>query len=179
MTQQETADFKRAQKYGFFTGTYATKDGPGRSWLLWFKREWIFTNDAENPLTYHHPDGYCIRPDNHFLTDWGSVPPVLQFLVPRVFARDRWPKSYAFHDSAYRHKGLWFAMNMHREFTFQKMPRPQIDKLLSTMIKAEGGNKFYSAPIWAGVRIGGWWSFDEIRDRRHPRTVRPPRRFGA
>ena len=53
-------------------------------------------------------------------------------------------------------------------YAFARLPRKDLDKLLALMIKADGGNRFYSAPIYSGVRLGGWWSFDEMRDRRKP-----------
>lgn len=123
---------------------------------------WEFTNDAKNPLTYDDKV-LLVRPDNHFFTDLGSVPRFFQKAVPIWFDRARFPRSYVFHDSAYRHGGHWCASNG-KDFSFVEMTRKQIDQLLRDMILAEGGSKTAARLVYAGVRMGGWASWK----KKHP-----------
>ena len=150
-------DFKRSKKYGYWTGSYRlTPLDEWAGWGLWKRRLYLFENID---LTFHHPQGYKIRPDKKFKTDMGSVPLFLQSLIPVLFAKDRWLREYIMHDSAYAHGGLWVALNGCEDYTFLKMQRPQVDDLLSLTIKAGGGSCVSSGPIWLGVRAGGWASF--------------------
>lgn len=138
-----------------FAGTYALDphhwDGG------WFgKQIFEFTNNPDNPLTCELR-GNLYRPDNHFFTDMGSVPKALQLLCPKWFAKDRYPLSYIYHDSAYRHGGHWVAApgNWH----FIPMTRKQVDNVLREMIILEGGGRANARTIWLGVRAGGWASW--------------------
>jgi len=183
-------EMKRTNKYGYWTGTYDLDPVPLPDWadMPWYKRAWSrltytrlyeFKTNIADPLTFHHPDGYSIRPDHHFITDMGSVPKKLQGLAPWLFSKDLWLKAYILHDAAYAHAGLWFdAAYAHAglwfakkdllEYAFCKMQRDRVDDLLSTMIKASGGTFLSSGPIWFGVEIGGWASFGkgDIRHRK-------------
>jgi len=162
----------RKGKYGYWTGAYRLNpiDTPDWFAMPWYKRIWSrltytrkyeFINSKRFPLTFHHPDGYLVRPDNHFVTDMGSVPKKLQGLVPWLFAKDLWLRDYILHDSGYKHGGLWFAKHDVTIYIFCKMPRSRVDELLDLTIHASGGSCISSAPIWAGVRLGGWYNFDK------------------
>ena len=168
----DTTDFKRAKKYGFWTGKYRLDPLPLPDWpsMPWYKRIWSrltytrlyeFENDKKDPLTFNHPEKCLIRPDAHFTTDMGSVPKKLQGLIPWLFAKDLWLKDYILHDSGYAHGGLWFAKRDKEIFTFCKLRRSVVDNLLALSIKASGGGCFSSGPIWFGVMMGGWLSYDK------------------
>ena len=166
----------RIGKYGYWTGKFRLDPIiPDWSGMSWYKKAWKrlnytalyeFINDPDDPRTYHHPDGYLVRPDNHFITDMGSVPKILQGLLPILFSKDLWLGDYCMHDSGYKHGGLWFAKHDVTVFIFCKMPRSRVDEMLDITIHASGGGCLSSAPIWFGVRIGGWMSFDK-GDLRH------------
>lgn len=155
MTEQE-----RRAKFGHFTGyAHYAEAGHASHLFFWFKPLWWFDNRTNDPLTFHHPDGYKLRPNNRFETDFGSVPFTLQTLCPRLFSSFRWRKAYPIHDSGYMEQGLWYAEEGEREFHFVEYSRSEIDEVLDLAIKAEGGSMVNSAPIWLGVRIGGWWQW--------------------
>lgn len=172
VSKKEIRKLARAKKYGFWTGKYDLDPVPLPDWadMPWYKRIWKrltftrlyeFINDLSDPLTFHHPDGYLVRPDHHFITDMGSVPKKLQGLAPWLFSKDLWLKAYILHDSGYSHGGLWFAKRDVTHFVFCKMPRSRVDDLLSLTIKASGGSCLSSGPIWFGVWMGGWVSYDK------------------
>ena len=139
-----------------FSGKY-TLD-PGGWDGGWFGKEMFeFTNDDADPLTYANAKGQIIRPDHHFRTDMGSVPRTLQSLLPWWFDRFRFPKSYIFHDSGYKHGGHWFAVT--GGWAFKSLTRRCVDDFLHEMILAEGGSTANARTIWAGVRMGGRFSW--------------------
>jgi len=137
-----------------FSGVY---DCPFHHWQGGFfgKEIYEFTNSALDPLTYS--DDIMLRPDNHFMTDLGSVPKLLQATAPIWFAKDRFPRSYIFHDSGYKHSGHWVAVK--GGWHFVKMTRKQVDRYLREMILAEGGSRSAANLVYAGVRAGGWASW--------------------
>lgn len=139
-----------------FSGTYDL-DPIGWSGGLRGKMLYEFRNSAEDPLTYESQDGMLIRPDNHFITDLGSVPLTLQALIPAMFAKDRWIRSFCNHDSAYLHGGYWLAVA--GGWKFSELTRRQADDMLREMILAEGGGSITARLIWYGVRAGGWASW--------------------
>jgi len=126
------------------------------------KQIYEFNNDPVDPLTYC-AGVRIIRPDQHFLTDMGSVPKTLQYIAPKWFAKDRFPKAYIFHDSGYKHGGHWLAVK--GGWRFFKMTRQMVDELLLDMIIAEGGGEIAANLIYAGVRSGGWLAW---RHRKAP-----------
>lgn len=124
----------------------------------WFgKQLYEFQNYMPDPLTCVLPCMRIVRPDRHFTTDLGSVPKTLQALAPIYFAKDRFPKSYIFHDSHYKHGGGWFAIKGGWEF--RRLTRKQADDILREMVLLEGGSRIAARLIWAGVRAGGWASW--------------------
>jgi hypothetical protein len=120
------------------------------------KQIYEFTNNRRNPLTCQF--GLTLyRPDHHFFTDLGSIPLWLQTKLPKYFAKDRYPLSYLFHDSAYRHKGVWIFAN--GVWEFRSVTRKQADELLYEMLLIEGASKLNAKLIYTGVRLGGWASW--------------------
>jgi len=171
----------RAEKYGHWTGTYELRPIPIPDWsdLPWYKRAWKratytalyeFLNDKVTPLTLMDRKGALWRPDNHLITDMGSVPKRLQGLIPWLFAKDLWLRDYILHDSAYKMGGLW-ASDGTKAFVFVHITRAQADNLLSMSIKASGGGSFSSGPIWLGVRVGGGgsWNKGDLRNTLPPK----------
>jgi hypothetical protein len=150
-------------------------------YLLFFpKMIYEYEADVKHPLTFVHPDGRQFRPDNHFFTDMGSVPRVLQILVPK----DRFLLGFILHDSCYRFKGLWVSGNNGKSFLFTELLRAEADELLRLMAIYDPcpGNWLTSSAVWAGVRIGGWYGWGR-GDERKPKlkgkidNTKPPVSF--
>lgn len=134
-----------------FSGTYELKP---YKWCKKKKRQlYEFTNDPQDPLTYHAHNGFLIRPDQHQITDMGSVPLLLQAFIPSWFSKDRWLAAFIYHDDAYQNHGWWFAV--HGGWKFRQASRKTADKMLYQMVRVLGGSKANAWAIYAGVRIGG------------------------
>lgn len=127
---------------------------------FWGEQIWQFTNSARNPLTY--TEGLVqYRPDRHFFTDLKSTPTMLQAIAPQWFAKDGFPRSTIFHDSAYVHHGVY--VSVHGVFEFRALTRKQADEMLYNMVLAEGGSKTAAMLIYAGVRAGGSKGWNKVR----------------
>lgn len=150
------------------------------TYCLFFKKMiYEFTLHDKWPLMFIHPDGRIFQPDRHFLTDMGSVPRILQGVVPK----DRFIGFYL-HDSAYRFKGLWVSNNGGMSFRFEEMLRVEVDELLRIMIKYDPvpGNVVLQYGVLAGVRIGGWYGWGRGDERKPTPTnkiddTKPPIAF--
>jgi hypothetical protein len=118
------------------------------------KAVYDFRLSVVHPLTYD--DGTrLIQPDRHFVTDMGSVPLMLQPLIPK----DRFLLSYIFHDSCYKHHGYW-ARSKHdgARWGFVPCQREDADLMLREMAHSEGGC-VSNWVVWLGVRLGGCLSW--------------------
>ena len=152
--------------HGSYTGSGSWYEAGGHRALWRWVPEWLYVADPVDPLTFHHPDGRHIRPDNRFKMDFGSIPLLAQIMAPATFSPYRFRKSYTFHDSGYRHKGLWVYDADPARWEFRAMTRREIDDLMAVMIRAEGGRLLQAGPVWLGVRLGGWWGYAGRRDMR-------------
>lgn len=138
----------------------------GNQPYLWlFERAlYDFRITSIQPLTYD--DGTrLIRPDAHFVTDMGSIP---LFLQP-IFPKDGFLLSYIFHDSCYKHHGIYVRDPVSdAKWRFVTQTRRQADEMLWRMIGVEGG-PIAKWIVWLGVRVGGgrpWASGYETEARR-------------
>lgn len=142
-------------RYGFFEnpqGYEAPKLRDERYLFFFSKTIYEFTLKPDAPLTFHHPDGSRIQPDRHEMeTDLGSIPLTAQIFIPK----DRFLLSFFFHDSGYKHHGLWFSQPGQEVFTFRLCTQWEIDNLLWRMVGAEGGNAFQRQSIYRSVRLLG------------------------
>jgi hypothetical protein len=143
-----------------FSGTYELKPYQWQGGMFG-KQLYEFTNDLGNPLTYADKNGNIIRPDQHQITDMGSVPSTLQYWMPKWFAKDRYLPGFLFHDDSYKNNGWWFACPGGWEF--RKITRKQADLYLRQMIIDLGGSAGNATAIYWGVRLGGWraWGKNE------------------
>jgi hypothetical protein len=159
-------DLDRIAKYGYFSGYANYRDAGSKSHMFfWYKPLWEVGNRTRDPLTYHDPNGFKLRPNHSFVTDFGSVPFIAQAIIPRIFSSFRWRKSYTFHDSGFMEKGLWYAEEGSDEWSFKPMTRRELDNYLPVWIRAEGGGTINSAPIWFGVKLGSWsaWGKKDLK----------------
>jgi hypothetical protein len=124
------------------------------SWgCFWKVDKWEYFAHPDKPLTFITPTGVEIQPDKHFHTDFGSIPPPLM-AFPSL-SRTRFFHSYLFHDSGYRHKGLWVRDSSLVPFAFKKMTRLELDEWLWIWIGSQGGNLVQRSMIYSAVRVGG------------------------
>lgn len=131
---------------------------------LWLFKKTIY----EFKLHMHHPlmfiyNNIVYQPDRHFLTDQGSLPRIMQWMIQK----DRFIGFY-FHDSGYRHGGLHVSYDHGETFRFEAMSRSCLDNMLSVMVTLdpEPGNRLTRWAIWWGVRLGGWLSYGKGDERK-------------
>ena len=135
---------------GKFTGSFELVPIPPKHW--WNSTMYEFRSNPYSPIAYHV--GLIeYQPDHHFKTDGGSIPKLVQ-LIP-CFQRDRFWRSYAFHDSAYKHG--WIYVNGMQTPIY----RDQADAMLHDMILVEHGTDTTANTVYAFVRAFGWASWRE------------------
>lgn len=128
-----------------------------QSGLLWYRIPLFdFRADPDNPFSYTDRNGNEFRPDNHFETDGGSIPPtcsVIPFahLDPLNFAR-----AYTLHDGAYQYGGLYIRFAWECEFRFRLMTRIQVDGMLLDWLKYDDATWWDRRIICNGVALGSW-----------------------
>lgn len=115
-----------------------------------------FTLDDFAPLTYMRYNGELVRPDRHFVTDKGSIPVCLRWLIPS----DTYERPYLFHDSAYLHHGLWFQSPFGHEFIFKPMSMDEANRLLSEMMDSEGAWRLTRNTVFKAVKWFGRFSWN-------------------
>lgn len=133
------------------------------------KAIYIATMHPDNPLFFRTNDGQDVRPDFRFYTDWGSIPPCLQWRFPKDECL-----GYLLHDFAYKNGGLYFrSSSLCDQFRFRKMTRLEIDRLLRMMYLSQWWerpelNETYRRKanvIYAAVRCASWIPWMRYRSR--------------
>jgi hypothetical protein len=123
----------------------------------WSKAIHTFQVDLRNPITWVDKDGMHWQPDRHEEeTDLGSIPPPLRSCFPQ----DEFEPGYVFHDSAYKHGGLYCSVTLDGPYEFEKVTRKFADNLLADIIMALGGGACRRGIVWSAVRCGGGSSFN-------------------
>lgn len=126
--------------------------------LTWSKAIHSFKLDERHPITWVDRNGGHWQPDRHENeTDLGSIPPPLRSCFPQ----DEYEPAYIFHDSAYKHGGLYFSVTLDGPYRFVATSRRQADDLLADIICALGGGACRRGTIWTAVRLGGGGSFNQ------------------
>ena len=124
-----------------------------------------FTN-GRPPLTFHDSDGAAYQPDNHFVSDGGSVPPLLWGVPFLSLDPQAYPRSYPLHDSAFRYGGLYVReYGTRQRFRFQLLERRFCDDLLKRMVRADGAGRGGAWAIRFGVWLGSRWCWDTEEQR--------------
>ena len=148
-----------------FTGTYDLVPIPMQDcrrrklpchW--WSRPLYDFTLDPIDPLTFHSGDGLEIQPCRAFVTDLGSIPEVVQLLIPAL-DRARYARSYLFHDSAYVKHLAWARYSPKLPFARLQVTRQWADGYLRAMLLAEGAWQATAQTVYAGVRAGGMFAW--------------------
>lgn len=135
----------RTEKWGWF-------------WpFTWCKAIHSFQLHRLHPLTWVDRNGMHYQPDRHEQeTDLGSIPPPLRARFPQ----DEYEPAYVFHDSAYRHGGLYTSVTLDGPYKFTRMTRKEADDLLADIIYALGGGACKRATIWTAVRAFGGGNYN-------------------
>jgi hypothetical protein len=108
------------------------------------------------PLIFEDGTGNLWMPDKHFFTDWGSIPVLLQWLIPK----DTY-LGYLFHDSSFKHHGLWFCSKGETVWRFQPLTMTQANKLLYQMMRAQQSWPSTALTVYntlQGVGVFAWKS---------------------
>ena len=113
------------------------------------------------PLTFHDADGTCYQPDNHFVSDGGSIPPPLWGIPGLRLNPMAWTRSYPIHDSLFQYGGAYVRSRGEGRYAFRLLARTFADGLLRRMVTAEGASRFDAGAIRAGVWLGSWLAWDE------------------
>lgn len=125
----------------------------------WTKAIHSFKLHPQHPIVWVNTKGHW-QPDRHEEeTDLGSTPPPIRSCFPQ----DQYEPGYIFHDSAYKHGGLYHSVFLDGPYKFKSLTRSEADDLLADIIMALGGGAGSRGTIWTGVRMGGWASYKEAR----------------
>lgn len=130
-----------------------------RLWGLLQPKAIIKVELAEKPeerLFYVAEDGTWYQPNRSYESDWGSIPPALQPIIPK----DRY-LGFLFHDSGYMEEGLWVSNDKGATWTFKRMSQKEVDALLKEMVKHDPapGPAWHKRIIYRMVRLFGGGSF--------------------
>jgi len=117
---------------------------------FWSKAIYEFSLVYPDALTWHDGLGGYWRPDQlESETDLGSIPPPLRGII----SHDRFIIPFCFHDSAWKHGGLWWATSIEGPYQFVAMSTSTANDMLMMWIYDRGG-RFVRYPIRVGVWIG-------------------------
>jgi hypothetical protein len=141
-------------------GYYIRRHHTERTCLVFRKTIFEFEADADFPITYQDERGDLWRTDRHYLTDWGSIPVIVQPII----CKDAYD-GYLFHDSAYLHHGLWrWPFDSLEGFAFEPMRREDVDNLLYQMMLTQGAWQITAATVHGALTaFGGFAWGDDMR----------------
>jgi hypothetical protein len=134
-----------------FSGGFTLE--PRRPAHWWSRTVFDFRLNPVMPLTW-----YCgtieAQPDQHFVTDGGSIPKLVQ-IIP-AFDSMRYARPYAFHDSAYKNH-CWYERRP-GDINCRKrtLTRTEADEWLCRMLMADGATLATAQTVYRAVRMFGW-----------------------
>ena len=102
-------------------------------WPRWRRRTLYEYTAARAPMTFFYM-GVFIRPDRHGFTDLGSVPELLQLIVPK----DLHCPSFILHDSACREHALYFAHRLDGPYEQRRVHSDDAARFLGAGLYAAG-----------------------------------------
>jgi len=120
------------------------------------RRQYEVMLDPVTPLTLRVSPCNCYcRPDRHGFTDLGSIPEVVESLIPRNCHEP----GFLIHDSACREHGLYFSREYDGPYTFCPVNSDTTHRLLGLTVRALGGWPPTQWAIYNAVRrFGPQWS---------------------
>lgn len=112
--------------------------------------EFVVAND----LWYHRPIGESIKVPRGFITDFASIPKIVQ-LVPGFDVNGDSRPAAVLHDYLYCEVGkvdVWTGpMKLRAEYT-----REECDEIFAEALTVLKHNSFVVAAMYSGVAVGGW-----------------------
>lgn len=136
--------------------------GEGHGWECNVKgsKGWLFPKTLytfrllyPDPLTWIDRYG-CWQPNRYEEeTDLGTVPPPVSLFVPRDYTI----RSFVYHDSCWKHGGLWFCETPAGPFRFVPMTLRAGNDLLGRQLPSEGCDPVRRRLILSGVETGRIW----------------------
>lgn len=139
---------------GCLTPIYDEDNLPQYDKVLWNKAPLFDYTTKKNHLQYTDKKGNVYELDNHFKTDGGSIPSMVQptpflHLNPFDFLR-----SYLYHDCGFIFGGLYIKYLNEINFKFRLLTRVQVNDLLGDMMPFDGATEADVETITFAVRIG-------------------------
>jgi hypothetical protein len=135
-----------------------------RSWLgLWTKTIYSFELLYPTPLTWGDARGFWQPDRREDETDLGSIPPPLRGIMPH----DQCIRAYCFHDSAWRHGGLWRADALDGVYRFQPLSVWDSNRMLADWVEVEGF-PIRRHLVLFGVTLGATWKLATNTTRKVP-----------
>lgn len=149
-------------EYGCFLNPKGYKAPWDHNEGIIFKKA-IFEFSLESPpLMFKDKSDDIWMTDRHFFTDWGSIPTILQPIIPKDLYL-----GYLFHDSAYGHHGLWVCRKSQNIFIFQPLTMTESNKLLYEMMLAQNALSLTANTVYYTLQSMGYfaWTNAERRNR--------------
>jgi len=145
-------------KPGNLTPLYDEQGRPRyNSGLLWYRIPLFdFLADPTDPGTYTDAYGTQHRPDNHFETDGGSIPPITRIIPFAHLDPYNFIRSYGMHDGGYQYGGLYIKYADEKTFKFRLMTRQQVDGMMVDWLKYDNANWWDRRVICTGIAAGSW-----------------------
>jgi len=145
-------------KAGTLTPLYDEQGRPRyNSGLLWYRIPLFdFQSDTLNPSTYTDAYGTQYRPDNHFETDGGSIPPVTRVIPFAHLDPLNFVRAYGMHDGGYQYGGLYIKYADEQTFKFRLMTRQQVDGMMVDWLRYDNATWWDRRVICTGIAAGSW-----------------------
>ena len=124
---------------------------------LWFRIPLFDYRYATPDMTFIDEVGVAYQLDHHFVTDGGSIPPIVRMCPGIHLDPFNFPRAYLFHDCGYQYGGLYIKYPGEEVFKFRLMSRQQVDDLLSKLLPFDGATaadvRAIDSAIWIGSRF--------------------------
>jgi hypothetical protein len=152
-----------------YDGYYLKDAGMGRYVGKLKKALYQFTASMTNPITFRRENGELIQCDRHFTTDFGSIPRLLQPIVPA----SQYRAPFIFHDSAFLHNGEYVKGSDDLVFSFRPLTMSEANERLYEMMRAEGACWITAQSILRVLNVAGGpaWRNKGAQDRAGSKGV--------
>jgi len=133
---------------------------PDVRWLCPSKYEYLHTYHNRK-FWYTTSTGLIVRPPEHFIFDFGSVP----LFMTRMFPRDEFGPAYLIHDTLCKFAKL---TPNGIDVTFDDANWILFDAIdaLCFQVPELKWRVWKRYPVYAGVTLGGWWPWNKHNDGR-------------
>jgi hypothetical protein len=129
--------------------------------LIFTKAIFEFTSDPNAPITFEDSNYNQWRTNNHFFTDWGSIPIILQPIIPKDIYL-----GYLFHDSGYGEHGLWIKKCGKNNFEFKELTIKEVNELLYQMMMSQNAWKITATTVYDTLQVVGRFAWNNAQEKR-------------